>query len=98
MVSTTYIKELLRLAEQERLILFKRTRDGVAASDKKPGRAIDHLNKVNDELKENIKKYLLHNVGKKTISIADFLKNIIFQEMHLVSMQRPLLVRIDRIK
>lgn len=46
----------------------------MAASDKKPGRAIGHLDKMNDELKEDIKKYLCQNVGEKTISIAELLR------------------------
>ena len=72
-VKLLLIVELNR-AEQERLILSKRTKDGMAASDKKPGRAIGHLDKMNDELKEDIKKYLCQNVGEKTISIAELLR------------------------
>lgn len=45
-------------AEQERMILSKRTKDGMAASDKKPGRAIGKLDKMTPELEEDIKKYL----------------------------------------
>ena len=72
-VKLLLIVELNR-AEQERLTLSKRTKDGMAASDKKPGRAIGHLDKMNDELKEDIKKYLCQNVGEKTISIAELLR------------------------
>ena len=72
-VKLLLIVELNR-AEQERLTLSKRTKDGMAASGKKPGRAIGHLDKMNDELKEDIKKYLSQNVGDKTISIAELLK------------------------
>ena len=72
-VKLLLIVELNR-AEQERLTLSKRTKDGMAASDKKPGRAIGHLDKMNDELKEDIKKYLSQNVGDKTISIAELLR------------------------
>ena len=72
-VKLLLIVELNR-AEQERLTLSKRTKDGMAASGKKPGRAIGHLNKMNDELKEDIKKYLSQNVGDKTISIAELLR------------------------
>ena len=72
-VKLLLIVELNR-AEQDRLTLSKRTKDGMAASGKKPGRAIGHLNKMNDELKEDIKKYLSQNVGDKTISIAELLR------------------------
>ena len=72
-VKLLLIVELNR-AEQERLTLSKRTKDGMAASDRKPGRAIGHLDKMNDELKEDIRKYLSQNVGEKTISIAELLR------------------------
>ena len=83
-VSTSYIKELLHVAEkqnlvakislentvklllyveldrveQERLILQKRIRDGIAASEKKSGRKKGALDKMTPELKEDIKLYL----------------------------------------
>ena len=56
-VKLLLIVELNR-AEQERLTLSKRTIDGLAASDKKPGRAIGKLDKLTPELQEDIKKYL----------------------------------------
>lgn len=100
MVSTSYIKELLHVAEQqdlvaqvslestvklllivelnrverERLILSKRTKDELSSSEKKPGRAIGKLDKMNEELKGDILKYLSQNVGEKTITIAELLK------------------------
>lgn len=99
-VSTSYIKELLHVAEQqdlvaqvslestvklllivelnrveqERLILSKRTKDGLSSSEKKPGRAIGKLDKMNEELRGDILKYLSQNVGGKTITIAELLK------------------------
>ena len=83
-VSTSYIKELLHVAErqnlvakislentvklllyveldrveQERLILQKRIRDGIAASEKRSGRKKGTLDKMTPELKEDIKVYL----------------------------------------
>lgn len=83
-VSTPYIKELLRVADQqelvakttlentvkllliveldraakEREILIKRIKDGIAASDKKSGRVPGKLDKMSDELKTDIKKFL----------------------------------------
>lgn len=83
-VSTSYIKQLLNIAneqnlvvktslesivkllliveldrvEQERLTIIKRIRDGISASDKKPGRKTGQLDKINDELKNDIKLYL----------------------------------------
>ena len=44
--------------EQERLILQKRIRDGIAASEKKSGRKKGALDKMTPELKEDIKLYL----------------------------------------
>lgn len=99
-VSTSYIKELLHVAEQqdlvaqvplestvklllivelnraeqERLILSKRTKDELSSSEKKPGRAIGKLDKMNEELRGDILKYFSQNVGGKTITIAELLK------------------------
>ena len=83
-VSTSYIKELLQVAErqnlvakislentvklllyveldrveQERMILQKRIRDGIAASQKPSGRKPGSLDKMTPELKEDIRLYL----------------------------------------
>lgn len=83
-VSTSYIKELLQVAErqnlvakislentvklllyveldrveQERMILQKRIRDGIAASQKPSGRKPGSLDKMTPELKEDIRSYL----------------------------------------
>lgn len=98
--STSYIKELIHVAEQQdlvaqvslestvklllivelnrveqvRLILSKRTKDGLSSSEKKPGRAIGKLDKMSDELREDIKRYLAQNVKEKTITIAYLLR------------------------
>lgn len=56
-VKLLLIVELDRV-EKERLTLIKRTRDGIAASDKPSGRAKGHLDKMTDELKADILKYL----------------------------------------
>ena len=99
-VLTSYIKELIHVAEQQdlvaqvslkstvkwllivelnrveqvRLILSKRTKDGLSSSEKKPGRAIGKLDKMSDELREDIKRYLAQNVKEKTITIAYLLR------------------------
>lgn len=99
-VSTSYIKELLHVAEQqdlvaqvslestvklllivelnrveqERLILSKRTKDGLSSSEKKPGREIGKLDKMSEELCEDIKKYLSQSIGNREIKISDLLK------------------------
>lgn len=51
------IVELDRV-EKERLTLIKRTKDGIAASDKMPGRQKGHLDKMTPELKSDIEHYL----------------------------------------
>lgn len=82
-ISTSYIKQLLNVAEkqnlvaktslestvkllliveldrveQERKILIKRITDGIAASEKKSGRKTGNVDKLTEELKEDIKKY-----------------------------------------
>lgn len=50
------IVELDRM-EQERLILIKRIKDGIAASSKASGRKKGKLDKMTPELKEDIEKY-----------------------------------------
>ncbi len=45
-------------AEQERKITVQRIRDGIAASVKKSGRPIGHLDKMTDQLRDDIKSYL----------------------------------------
>lgn len=83
-VSTPYIKELLRVAEQQDLVaktslestvkllliveldraareretLIRRIKDGIAASDKASGRKPGSLDKMSDELKKDIEKFL----------------------------------------
>ena len=56
-VKLLLIVELNR-AEQERLTLSKRSRNGLTESDKKPGRAVGKLDKMTPELEEDIRKYL----------------------------------------
>ena len=53
------LKVELDRAERERLLISQRTKDGLAASDKKAGRAIGHLDKLSPELKEDLKRYKL---------------------------------------
>ncbi len=55
-VKLLLIVELDRV-EQERLILIKRIKDGLDASDKKSGRKAGNVDKLTDSLKEDIKKY-----------------------------------------
>ena len=45
-------------AEQERVNIAKRIKDGIAASTKKSGRPIGKLDKMSDELKQDIQKFL----------------------------------------
>lgn len=72
-VKLLLIVELNRV-EQERLILSKRTKDGLFFSEKKPGRAIGKLDKMSDELREDIIKYLNQSVGNRNLKISDLLK------------------------
>ena len=51
------IVELDRV-QKEREIFIKRVKDGINASDKKSGRPIGKLDKMSDELKADINKYL----------------------------------------
>ena len=44
--------------EQERLILQKRIKDGIAASDKKSGRKMGQIDKMTPELEQDLKEYL----------------------------------------
>lgn len=72
------IVELDRV-EQERKILVKRIKDGQLASDKKSGRPVGALDKMNDELKEDIKAFIKdrsikqvdlmnkHNISRNTL-------------------------------
>lgn len=84
-ISTSYIKELFNVADQqkeliakislestiklllyveldraekERTTLIKRTKDGLAATDKKSGRPFGKLDKMTPELEEDLKLYL----------------------------------------
>lgn len=104
-VSTSYIKQLLNVAEkqnlvaktslestvkllliveldraeQERLILINRIKNGIAASEKTQGRKPGTLDKMTDELKEDIQKFLndrsikqvdlmeKHNISRNTL-------------------------------
>lgn len=95
-VSTAYIKNLLKIAaeqdliaklciehtvkllimveldrvEKERQITIKRITDGIAASDKKSGRATGSVDKLTDELKEDIKNY----INDRSIKQIDLVK------------------------
>lgn len=65
--------------ETEREIIVKRIKDGLAASDKKAGRPLGKLDKMSNELKEDIKNYLAdrsikaidlmrkHNISRNTL-------------------------------
>lgn len=104
-ISTEYIRQLLKIAEEqdlvartslestvkllliveldrvekERLILIKRTMDGLNASGKKSGRAKGHLDKLTPELEHDIELYLQdrsitqnslikkHNISRNTL-------------------------------
>ena len=57
-------------AEQERLYIIQRTKDGLAASDKKSGRPVGKLDKLTPELEEEIKHYL----SDRSITAASLIK------------------------
>lgn len=77
-VKLLIIVELDR-AEQERLTLINRIKNGIAASDKQQGRKQGTLDKMTDELKEDIKAFLQdrsikqvdlmekHNISRNTL-------------------------------
>ena len=77
-VKLLLIVELDR-AEQERLTLINRIKNGIAASDKQQGRKQGTLDKMTDELKEDIKAFLQdrsikqidlmekHNISRNTL-------------------------------
>ena len=55
-------------AEQERLTTVQRIKDGIAASDKKSGRPVGKLDKMTDELKNDINAYLNdRNIKQSTL-------------------------------
>lgn len=65
--------------QQEREIIVKRIKQGIEASDKKSGRKVGNLDKMSDELKADIKKFLAdrsikqvdlmhkHNISRNTL-------------------------------
>lgn len=57
-------------AEQERLILINRIKNGITASDKQQGRKQGTLDKMTDELKEDIKMFL----NDRSIKQVDLMK------------------------
>lgn len=86
-VKLLLIVELDRV-EKERLILIKRTMDGIAASDKTSGRQKGHLDKLTPELEKDITAYLSdrsitqqylmdkHGISRNTLKkYADIIKN-----------------------
>lgn len=68
-VKLLLIVELDRV-EQERLIFIKRVKDGIAASSKTSGRKAGQLDKMSDELKEDIKEY----ISNRSIKQVDLMK------------------------
>lgn len=67
--------ELLLLVEfdrvqKEREILVKRIKDGINASGNKQGRKVGQLDKINDKLREDIKKY----IADRSIKQIDLMK------------------------
>lgn len=64
-VKLLLIVELDRVC-QERLILIKRIKDGINASNKTSGRKTGALDKMTDELREDIKNYLNDRTIKQT--------------------------------
>lgn len=68
-VKLLLIVELDRV-EQERLIINKRIKDGIAASSKKSGRPLGTLDKMTDDLKADIKLY----IADRSIKQIDLMK------------------------
>ncbi len=81
-------------AEQERLILQKRIKDGIAASDNTPGRKRGNLDKMTDSLRQDLVRYL----GDRDVSQTEIMKkhhvsrntlkkyaNIVKQQIHTES-------------
>ena len=66
-VKLLLIVELDR-AEQERIILINRVKQGISASDKKQGRKAGTVDKLTDELRKDIQEYL-NNRAVKQIDI-----------------------------
>ena len=71
MVKILLISELAR-AEKERETLSKRIKDGIEASEKKSGRKTGQLDKMTDDLKADILKYLADT--KREIKAADIMR------------------------
>lgn len=61
-------------AEQERLLISERTKQGIAASDKTQGRPKGKLDKVTPRLINDLKKYIDQKVGEKTITISELIR------------------------
>ena len=68
-VKLLLIVELDRV-QQEREIIVKRIKDGLAASNKKAGRPTGRLDKISHELMFDIEKYL----ADRTIKAIDIMK------------------------
>lgn len=66
-VKLLLVVELDRVT-QERLIIIKRIRDGIEASDKTSGRKKGTTDKVSGELIDDIQKYLMYR-GEKAITV-----------------------------
>lgn len=58
MLVTVLLAAELTRAEQERLTISQRTRDGMAASPNKAGRKLGQLDKMTEALKNDIRRYL----------------------------------------
>lgn len=69
LVKILIASELTR-AEQERLAISKRTKDGMAASDKQPGRKPGTLDKLTPELERDIHVYL----SDRRVKLADLIR------------------------
>lgn len=63
------IVELDRV-QREREVTVKRIKDGIKASDKKQGRKVGQLDKMSDELKSDIEKF----IGDRSIKQVDLMK------------------------
>jgi len=72
-VKLLLIVELDRV-EQERLILSKRTRDGLAASENKSGRKHGQVDKLTPELRADIELYILNRKKNICVNATEIMK------------------------
>jgi len=83
------IVELDRV-EQERKTLVKRIKEGIEASEKKSGRPVGKLDKMTNELEQDIRAYLTNRTIKQTdlMNKHDISRNTLKKYIKLVEQQQ----------